>query len=368
MKKGILKAALLLLTTFFLQVPIHAESENEFGFGQSEIISALPDEAAEELNNLDITPNSGISEIEAEDIFSSIIKIITDALPKPLTMLLSIGAVIILCALISSAQEGSELSETFSTVGVLACSGIICTSFAAAAQSAKTAIDSFAAFLAVYIPAFAGIMAANGQTAAAAVYSGVITAAVQILSYIFSAVIFPLASCIMGVSIAGAINPELKMNSIAEMAKKLVNWGLTLIMTIFTGLLSVQSFVGAAADTVSMKAVKFTVSGAVPIVGGAVSEALSTVKGSLGLIKAATGSYGIIASAVIMTPIVISTLLLRMAFTVSASFSDTLGTSRLSGLLRSGESVISVIMAMIVCFWVTAVVATAIMLVIGTGN
>ncbi len=365
--KGFITAFLVVACTFILmQKNICAESI--YSFGREEIVGAVPDSAEKKLEELNISPDESISDIGTENVFSVILNIIAENIPKPLTMLVSTAAVIILCALISAMKEGDELSGTFNTVGVLACSGLICTSFASVAQSAKTAVDGFAAFLSVYIPAFAGIMAANGQTAAAAAYSGVITIAVQVLSQLFSLVIFPLTSCIMGISVAGAVNPELKINSIAELAKKVVNWGLVFIMTIFTGLLSVQSFVGAAADTVSMKAVKFTVSGAVPIVGGAVSDALSTVKGSIGMIKAATGSYGIIVSAVIMIPILTSALLYRIAFTAASSVSDALGTSRLTSLLRSAESVVAVIIAVLVCFWLIAVVSTAIMLVIGMGG
>ncbi len=336
--KGFITAFLVVACTFILmQKNICAESI--YSFGREEIVGAVPDSAEKKLEELNISPDESISDIGTENVFSVILNIIAENIPKPLTMLVSTAAVIILCALISAMKEGDELSGTFNTVGVL-----------------------------VYIPAFAGIMAANGQTAAAAAYSGVITIAVQVLSQLFSLVIFPLTSCIMGISVAGAVNPELKINSIAELAKKVVNWGLVFIMTIFTGLLSVQSFVGAAADTVSMKAVKFTVSGAVPIVGGAVSDALSTVKGSIGMIKAATGSYGIIVSAVIMIPILISALLYRIAFTAASSVSDALGTSRLTSLLRSAESVVAVIIAVLVCFWLIAVVSTAIMLVIGMGG
>lgn len=364
--KGLLNIFFVIFVVIMLQGKVSAEGI--YYFGQEEIADALPDGAEEKLEELEIAPDGSISELDAENIFSSILEAIAENIPKPLTMLVSAAAVIILCALISAMKEGDELSETFNTVGVLACSGIICTSSAAVIQSAKTAIDGFAAFLSVYIPTFGGIMAAGGQTAAAAAYTTVITVAVQVLSQIFSLVIFPLTSCIMGVSVAGAVNPELKINSIAELAKKIVNWGLTFIMTVFTGLLSVQSFVGAAADTVSMKAVKFTVSGAVPIVGGAVSDALSTVKGSIGLIKAATGSYGIIASAVIIAPILISALLYRAAFTAAAAISDALGTSRLTSLIKSAESVIAAVIAVIVCFCLIAVISTAIMLVIGSGQ
>lgn len=239
--KGFLKIFFIIVTLFLLQGNVYAE--DTYYFGQEELIESLPKEAEDKLNRLEIAPDDSISEISAENIFSEIFNVISESIPKPLTMLVSTAAVIVLCAIISAMKEGDELSETFNTVGVLACSGIICTSFASVIQSAKAAIDGFAAFLSVYIPTFAGIMAAGGQSGSAAAYSAVITAAVQVMSQIFSLIIFPLTSCMMGVSVAGAVNPELKISSIAELAKRLVNWGLTFIMTVFTGLLSVQSFV-----------------------------------------------------------------------------------------------------------------------------
>ncbi len=69
-----------------------------------------------------------------------------------------------------------------------------------------------------------------------------------------------------------------------------------------------------------------------------------------------------------MIPILISAVLYRIAFNAAASVSDALGTFRLTSLLKSAESVISVIIAVLVCFWLIAVVSTAIMLVIGTGS
>ena len=64
-------------------------------------------------------------------------------------------------------------------------------------------------------------------------------------------------------------------------------------MTIFTGLLSIQSVVGSSADTLTSKTAKYVISNCVPVVGGAVSDAYSTVKGSLSLLKNGIGGVGI---------------------------------------------------------------------------
>lgn len=360
---------IILLVAVLIALSSKVYAEENYDFGGSEIYDALPDEAGKSLEELNVSVENGGMNLNSENVFEKIWNLICENISSPLTILVSVIAVIILCTVMESLGEnGNKLSETFNTVGILACSGIICTGFGSVISVSKTAAQGLYSFLSVYIPAFGGIMAANGQTASASAYCGIITVAVELFSQILTLIVIPLTSCIMGISVAGAVNPDLKINSIANMAKKTVNWILAFVMTVFAGLLSVQSFVGAAADSASMKAVKFTVSGAVPIVGGAVSDALLAVKGSIGVIKASTGSFGIIASAAVILPALISLWLYRIILMLSSAISDCFGTSQLTPLLKSAESVVAILIAVIVCFWTVAVASTALMLVIGGGG
>lgn len=361
--KGFLKVFSAVLTIFVLSVCASAEG---YGFGGNEIENALPDEAEERLDELGADITNGGSQVTMENIFAQIWNIISENISKPLTMLLSTAAVIMLCAVVEAMRESEgETAGVFHTVGVLACSGMICTGLASLLESVKLAVDSLSAFLAVYIPAFAGIMAAGGQTSSASSYYAVVSTAAQVFSAFFSAVLFPLSSCVMGISIAGAADPALKMNNIAELAKKLVNWCLGFLMAIFTGLVSVQGLIAASADSASMKAVKFTVSSSVPIIGGSLSEALGTVKASLSLVKTTTGGFGIFASAAVMLPVFISAALYRLALMICSALSEVFGTSALTCVLKSGESVLAAIMAMMICYWLVAVVSTAFVIAIG---
>ncbi len=366
--KGIIKIILCILIGIFL-LSAEVSAQEGYDFGQGDIENALPEEAKSELDDIGISAEGGAENISAENVFEKIWDYVCDEAVKPISVLISVIGVIMLSTLIKSMQaDENDVSSAFSSVGVLACAGIICTSFGTVVSNAKVAVEGLSSFLSVYIPVFAGITAANGQTATAAAYNGIITISAELFCQLFTLIIFPLANCIMGISVAGAFNPDLKINSIAEGVKKLVNWCLAFIMTVFAGILSVQSFVGAAADSAAMRAAKFTVSGAVPIVGGAVSDALMTVKGSIGVIKASVGSYGIIASAAVMLPSIISLFLFRIMFVISSALSDSFGTSRITVLLKSGESVMSIIIAMMISFWTLGVVSTALMLVIGGGT
>ena len=367
--KDLFAVILLLAAVFCISSKVFAEEE--YDFGGIEINDALPENADEKLDELGVSVENGGANLTSENIFEKIWDLICENISSPVKILVSVIVVIILCNIIESlslGENGTKIPEAFNTVGILACSGIICTGFGSVISASKTAAQGLYSFLSVYIPAFGGIMAANGQTAAASAYCGIITVAVELFSQTFNLIVIPLTSCIMGISVAGSVNPDLKINSFANMTKKAVNWILAFVMTVFAGLLSVQGFVGAAADSASMRAVKFTVSGAVPIVGGAVSDALLAVKGSIGVIKASTGSFGIIASAVVILPALISLWLYRLILMLLSAVSDGFGTSQLTPLLKSAESVVAILMAVIVCFWTVAVASTALMLVIGGGG
>ncbi|MCL2071662.1 MAG: stage III sporulation protein AE, partial [Oscillospiraceae bacterium] len=177
-----------------------------------------------------------------------------------------------------------------------------------------------------------------------------------------------LSASILGVSIAGAVSPDLKTEKLADTVKTVVIWILGFLATIFTGLLTVQSLVSGNTDSVAMKAVKFTVSGGVPIIGGAISDALGVVNGSAAILKSTTGAFGIVAIAAVCLPVLLSIAGYRIALTLAATVSDMFGASRLSVLLKSGENVLTIILAMLVCFAVIMLVSIALMIRIGTGG
>ncbi|MBP5604605.1 MAG: hypothetical protein J6X60_03560, partial [Ruminiclostridium sp.] len=212
-------------------------------------------------------------------------------------------------------------------------------------------------------PVLAGVAAAGGHTASAAVYSSVTLAAIQILSRITSAVIIPLTSCMIGITAAGSIDPELNLDRLAEGIKKLITWGLGLIMTLFLGVLSVQSIITASADNAAMKTLRFVVSAAVPIVGGSVSEALSSVSGSISILRSGIGGFGIAAGAFMLLAPAVTALCCKFLLFAAGVLSDLFGCAPAGKIIRSGENVMSVVLAALACIFLFITVSSAVLLV-----
>ena len=167
---------------------------------------------------------------------------------------------------------------------------------------------------------------------------------------------------VLAVTLVSAINPSLDLGSLAESVKKLVIWLLGIVMTLFTGLLSIQSFAGAAADNLSARAVKFAASSFIPVIGGSVSEAYSAVKGSIGVIRTSVGVIGVIIMSVIVAKPLLTLLAVKLAVWIGAIINDIFGISNSGGLLKSINSVLSIGVSILAAYSIMFVISTSVVI------
>ena len=106
----------------------------------------------------------------------------------------------------------------------------------------------------------------------------------------------------LALGLVGSVSPGMKLDAAGGAINKACSWLLGLAATLFVGLLSLQGLVGAAADSLAGRAIRFSLSSFVPVVGGALSEAFSSVQGCLQLLKSTLGGFGILATALIALP------------------------------------------------------------------
>ncbi|MCL2035826.1 MAG: stage III sporulation protein AE [Oscillospiraceae bacterium] len=340
--------------------------EENLNLYQDELLEALPDDAQEfmeEAKPLELTFTAVLSELWT---------LLKQEITKPLKMFMSLAGVILLCAVAetlrdsaSGPKSGSSAVTAFEMAGVLAGAGIMSAVIAECVMRTTETLTAAGAFMLTFIPILAGIMAVMGQLVSANLFNGAVIAAAQIFSQVMVMALMPLSVSILGVSIAGAVSPDLKTERLAHMVKTFVVWTLGLLTTLFVGLLTIQSLVSGSTDSVAMRAVKFTISGGVPFIGGSISDALSVVNGSFTVVKSATGAFGMVAIAAVCLPSLLSVLVFRFTLTAAAAVGEMFGAARLGSLLKSGENILSIILAMISCFTLIMLVSVALMIRIG---
>ena len=354
---------LSIAAVFICSTEIHAAD-----FGTDELYEILPEESRNYLEENNITPeNNGFSDITITDILKDIVGVVTDNIEKPGKMLVSLIGVILLTSLFSALRGDSinrSYDKTLTLVSSLCVTIIVSVYLSDSLTLISSVLSSSSNFMLTYIPVLAGVMAAEGQASSATVFSSVMMIAIELMSQAATGLLLPFLSTVLGFSAAGGINPDLKLEKLTDGIKKVVIWLLGLIMTLFIGILSLQSSISVSSDSVALKAVRFAVSSSVPFVGGAVSDALATVKTSVQLIKSGIGSFGIIAGASILLPTLINTLIYKFFLFIGKTIGDIFGNDSVTNMIKSGENVMSIILAIISCFFVFVTVSTALVLII----
>lgn len=370
MKK--LAAVLIVLAIFFIMpAPVFADSEadNEaYDRLVSEINDGLSFEGDDEVqqildeNNISVDEPSAVEDIKAESILSSGYEMFIEALKKPLVMLGKIIAVAMLCVLVGSLSPEGGLDKTFSIVCVLATVLVLSDTVTDSFYLVQSSIERLNSFMASYIPIFSSVAAAGGNISSSGGYYGIMLLICEGAAVIAGNVLIPFLSAVLAVTIVSAVNPNLQFSSVAESVKKAVIWLLGIVMTLFVGLLSIQSFAGSAADNLSSRALKFAASSFIPVIGGSISEAYSAVKGSLGVIRTSVGVVGIIILVIIVAKPIITVIAVKVAVWLGKIINDVLGNRECSELLKNINSVLSIGLSIIIAYSVVFVIATSVIM------
>ena len=166
-------------------------------------------------------------------------------------------------------------------------------SFIRLAADTVTALSDYGKLL---LPVMTTALAAQGGIGtSAALYAG--TAAFDlILCGILPRFLVPMVYGFLLFATAFAALEQTVLKKMRDFLKWLITWSLKTLLTVYTAYLSITGIVSGTADAMALKAAKTTISAAVPVVGGILSNASEALLVSAGLIKNAAGIYGILAA------------------------------------------------------------------------
>ena len=145
------------------------------------------------------------------------------------------------------------------------------------------------------IPVLTGALAAQGGVTSSTSLYAITVFFVSVLTTLIVKLTVPMIYIYVCLSLLNnAVGDELLLN-LRNFLKWLITWSLKIVLYVFTGFLGITGVVSGAADASAVKALKLTVSGMVPVVGGIISDASETILISASVMKGAAGVYGILA-------------------------------------------------------------------------
>ncbi len=339
---------LILFTTTVYAEETDIYKEQLENSGILEIEDKLPQDVREYINKngLDIRDYNWINNIKNENVFSHILSFLKGGLKKPLISLGVITAIIIINALLFE-KENSEVSPVVTYAAVISIAAAIISPIFSSINTAIGTMKACATFMTAFIPIFAAITAASGKAVTSVSMGTLLLGAANGVSLLSNFAVVPFIGGYLSLSLASGVSPFMNSGGISQAVKKLALWVLSLITTVFLGILSIQTVVNAHADNLSMRTAKFIVGSSVPVAGGFLSEALGTLTASMSLLKSTVGIYGVVICCLIFLPIIIELVLWRVTLWVSDFVALQFSLTKISSLLQSLDTVLSVLIGVI---------------------
>lgn len=341
--------------------------------GAGELLDKIPEEAKNFLDGeeLDGGMSSAVSGFTPLRFLSGMWDTFLGYLKAPARLLVSLTGILVLCALLES------FGASFSSGGVEAVFGVVITVFISSViidpivgcmVDAREVIQDFGVFILTFIPVFAGVVTASGQPMTGAAYNLFLFWMCQVTARLVTAVFLPLLCAYLALSVISVVCPKLELGGLIGGIKTFVTWALGLILTVFIGLLSIQTVVASGGDSIAARTTKFFIGSMIPVVGGVLSDLFAAAQGCIQLVKGTLGAFGILITAVTFLPVLIRTGTWYLTICLAGIVSQIFHLPPITKLLKALSSTLGIVMAVLLYDALLVIISTTLLIVTFRGG
>lgn len=235
--------------------------------------------------------------LEYDTMWESVLALVWEEGRAMLPAFAVILAVAVLCGILNSAKSGflqSSMSDIIHFVSYISVGAVVLAVLTNILQAAFSAIADMQRQMQIVYPLLLTLMAASGGAVSAGVFRPAVAFLASGICELFSAVVLPTSVVVVALTFAGNLSPDVRCEKLGGLFKSVNKWLIGLTLGLFTLFLTVQGIASAQYDGLSLRAVKYLVSGSVPIVGGFLSGGVDLVLAGSALIKNALGSFSVL--------------------------------------------------------------------------
>ena len=292
-----MKKLLLILLLLPLLGGVRAEAlldEAKDDYGASAVREALPEELQELGGELRF--DGGYDSGGAfERLWRRLLELLTQRLREAGRDAVALIGVTLLCAMGVSLCSGQKQADYVQIAACAALAALVSggvTSLIGEAFAALTQLDDYAR---ASLPAVYTAAAASGAVASASARYAASCLALDFMMSASQKLILPLITAFLAMAICASVFENSFLRGAIKLCKKAALLMMTALTLAFTGFLSVTGLVTGSADAAAIKATKTVISSVLPVVGGILSDAASSVLAAAGVVRSTAGAFGLVA-------------------------------------------------------------------------
>lgn len=363
-------AALMFCALLTINVSAETDTTDSGIFEEEKLYESVPEQVKELLQKLGIDKIDfdSVFNVGADDIIKLLGNLLTGTIESPLKATVRLIAIIILIAVCESFMpDGAKINSVINLAGVLFCVISIINPISTVIKFAVASVTVSEKFMLVLLPVLTAVVSASGNPTLALSFQSIAFAAAQIISAVATKAIVPIIGVILALDISSSLMPKFSLTGITEIIKKSVTFILSFSATLFVSFLGLKAGLANTADTLATKGIKLVISSAVPIVGGALSEAYSGVLGNIMLAKSTIGVFGLCLIALIVLPSCIQLVFWIFSLKLSAGIAEMFELKGIVSLLKSVSSSLVLLNVVIVFVAVLFIISISLILILKAG-
>ncbi|MGI6588999.1 MAG: stage III sporulation protein AE [Peptococcia bacterium] len=280
--------------------------------------------------------------------------------------LLVIAVVCTILQTLQSAFEKGTVARLAYFICFLAVITLAISSFKVAITTGITTIDKMVEFMKLLLPVLLVLLTTLGGLTTTALLQPFLLVFLNFMSTFTQKIIFPLIFLTAVLCISNNLSTHFKVSRLVNFFKQITKVGIGLVLTLFIGVISVESVTGAVVDGVTLRTAKYMTGAFVPVAGNMFADALDAIMGGSLLLKNALGLTGVLTLVAIILFPVIKILALAVIYRLASALLQPLGDTLLANTLEEMSE----------CLFLTfaAVTSVAIMffmtitIIVGTAN
>ncbi len=199
----------------------------------------------------------------------------------------------------------------------------------------------------LFLPVMEAVCLLGGKVTEQAVTSGGLLLFITLITNLNTFLLSPLVTLLFTLSAVTMTCPEVRLGGLVMGLRKGIGRIWTFLGITFSFLLGIQTVLAKSADSLGSRTARFALGTFVPVAGGFLSEAYSTVTEGLGYVRQTAGAGGILLILLLLLPGIVPLLLHKLALALSASMAEMLGEEPLRALLSEMGGIVDLLMGVV---------------------
>lgn len=282
-------------------------------------------------------------------LWSSFAEKLREQIRAELGFAMKLLALVFLCAFCGTACADEKIRGMIEICGVCAAAGLLAGGMDSLVSQTTQAVYRLSDYSKAALPVVYTAAAASGAAGSAAVGYARACLALDVMMSLSQKTVLPLIYASLSLTLVNVVFPNPMLSALEKFTKWAAKTVLTAATISFTAVIGMSSLITAKFDAAAIKTTRMLLSGALPVVGGMLSDASAAVLSASAVVLSCAGTFGLIAVCVICAGPFAVLLVKGFVFKAVAAAAESVQSPLLQRLFSGIGSATGLLMGLLGC-------------------